>query len=78
VYPDHQRETWTVKPNGEQHRWYFRYAQQPEQVVLIKCFDSMSDCIVRRAPHSAFVDEAHEDDATRESVEVRCFVFYEA
>ena len=75
VYPDHQRETWTVKPNPE-HRWYFKYGQTPEEVMLIKCFDTVTD-VARRTPHSAFADAAHEDKAPRESVEVRAMVFYE-
>jgi len=75
VYPDHQRETWTVK-HSPGHRWYFKYAQRPDEVMLIKCFDTATEG-ARRSPHSAFVDEEHADKVPRESIEVRSFVFYE-
>ncbi|KAI0392976.1 hypothetical protein F5Y17DRAFT_330845 [Xylariaceae sp. FL0594] len=57
---------------GGGHRWYYKHAQKPDEVLLIKCFDSFScipsasittnrRIIARRAPHSAFVDPAYED-----------------
>ncbi|ETN41956.1 uncharacterized protein HMPREF1541_03895 [Cyphellophora europaea CBS 101466] len=68
---------WVVK-KGEGHRWYYMEHMTPEEVVLIKCFDSKMDGRVRRAPHSAFVDERYEGvDEARESCEVRCLVFWE-
>jgi len=75
VYSDHQRETWTVK-HGPAHRWYFKYAQRPDEVMLIKCFDTVTD-VARRSPHSAFVDEEHAGMPPRESIEVRSFVFFD-
>jgi hypothetical protein len=77
IYPDRKGETFAVKPNPA-HRWYFKYAQRPDEVTLIKCFDSVTEPgIARRVPHSAFVDPAEEDKETRESIEVRCLVFYD-
>ncbi len=75
VYSDHERETWTVKPNPA-HRWYFKHAQRPDEVMLIKCFDSVEH-VARRVPHSAFRDPQHDDGEARESVEIRALVFYE-
>ncbi len=75
IHVDHQRETWTVKPNPA-HRWFFKYEQQPDEVMLIKCFDTI-ESVARRAPHSAFADPAHEDEGPRESVEIRAMVFYD-
>ncbi|KAK1776962.1 hypothetical protein QBC45DRAFT_380144 [Copromyces sp. CBS 386.78] len=70
------RESWTVKPNME-HRWYFKYQQQPDEVVLIKCFDSVSSPdMARRAPHCAVEDPDAKEREWRESVEVRCLVFW--
>ncbi len=60
-------------------KWYYVSGMNPEEVILIKCFDSIQDGqTARRAPHSAFVDQktAH-IDVIRESVEVRSLVFYE-
>ena len=51
----------------------------PEEVMLIKCFDSKLDGRARRVPHTAFVNEATagEDFAARESIEVGALVFHE-
>lgn len=75
IYEDHERESWTVKPNPA-HRWYFKYGQQPDEVLLIKCCDSRLD-VARRAPHSAFQNPQHADDAWRQSIEIRTMVFYD-
>ncbi|KAL2127970.1 hypothetical protein VTI74DRAFT_9907 [Chaetomium olivicolor] len=77
IYPDRNGETYVVKPNPA-HRWYFKYAQRPDEVTLIKCYDSVTaPGIARRVPHSAFVDPAEEDKPPRESIEVRTLVFYD-
>ncbi|KAL0475135.1 hypothetical protein QR685DRAFT_549786 [Neurospora intermedia] len=71
-----RRESWTVKPNLED-RWYCKYQQQPDEVVLIKCFDSdSSPGMARRAPHCAVEDPDAREEDWRESVEVRCLVFW--
>ena len=76
VYPDRTEETFTVKPNSD-HRWYFKYAQRPDEVTLFKCFDSLEDGRARRVPHSAFVDPTEEANESRASIETRAFVFYD-
>jgi hypothetical protein len=77
IYPDRKGETYAVKPNPS-HRWYFKYAQRPDEVTLIKCYDSVAAPeVARRVPHSAFVDSAEEDKESRESIEVRTLVFYD-
>lgn len=65
-----------MKPNVN-HRWYFKYAQRPDEPLFIKCFDSVVDGRARRIPHSAFEDPVHEGEAARESIEVRTLVFYD-
>jgi hypothetical protein len=75
IYPNRVGETYSVKPNPN-HRWYFKYAQRPDEVTLIKCYDSLNDGRARRVPHSAFVNPAEEDKYSRESIEVRTLVFY--
>lgn len=63
---------------GPEHKWYYASRMTPEEVLLIKCFDSTKDGeTARRVPHSAFTDPETRDDVTRESIEVRCLVFYE-
>jgi hypothetical protein len=52
------------------------FKQTPEEVLLIKCFDSKTDGRARRVPHSSFVDQEFEDQDKRESIEVRALVFH--
>jgi hypothetical protein len=75
IYPDREGETYAVRP-GPTHKWYFLRKQTPGEVVLIKCFDSKTDGRARRVPHSAFVNEEFENEASRESIEVRALVFH--
>jgi len=75
IYPDRVGETYTVRPNGN-HRWFYLYGQKPEEVTLIKCFDSKTDGRARRVPHTAFVNPATVDKEPRESIEVRALVFH--
>ncbi len=76
IYPHRKGETFVVKPNPA-HRWYFKFAQQPDEVTLIKCYDSLTTPgVARRVPHSSFVDRTQEDKQSRESIEVRTLVFY--
>ncbi|ROV97483.1 hypothetical protein VPNG_08724 [Cytospora leucostoma] len=72
--PNGRSETWTVMPSAS-HRWFFKYKQQPDEVLLFKTFDS-DKSVARRVPHSAFKDEKHDGDAYRESIEVRALVLY--
>lgn len=59
------------------HRWYYKSGLGPEEVILIKCFDSKLDGRARRVPHTAFEIPGTEEKEGRESIEVRCLVFHE-
>lgn len=49
----------------------------PEQVILLKTFDSETDGRARFVGHSAFEDPTSSPDAPmRESVEIRTMVFF--
>ena len=76
IYPDRRGETLTVRSN-EAHKWYYLHGQTPEEVMLIKCFDSKVDGRARRVPHTAFVNPEMADEEARESIEVRALVFHE-
>jgi hypothetical protein len=65
---------WVVRYNAD-HRWYYKSRMEPEDVLLIKCFDS-NEGVARRALHSAFEDRVHAGDVSRQSIEVRCIVLY--
>jgi hypothetical protein len=75
IYPDRVGELYTVKPSAA-HKWYYAYGQRPDEVMLIKCFDSKTDGRAQRVPHSAFVSAETEHREARESIEVRALVFH--
>ncbi|KAH6179710.1 hypothetical protein HBI61_106600 [Parastagonospora nodorum] len=66
---------WVVRYNAD-HHWYYKYRMEPEDVLLIKCFDSNKG-VARRALHSAFEDKVYAGDVSRQSIEVRCIVLYD-
>jgi hypothetical protein len=74
IYPDREGETYSVR-HGEGHKWYYLDGQDTDEVLLIKCFDSIVDGRARRVPHTAVVDEEREGELPRESIEVRALVF---
>ncbi|AEO69905.1 1a92da63-964f-42c1-9ded-d29bf270bd70 [Thermothielavioides terrestris] len=77
-------ETYGVLPN-EAHRFYYVKDMAPDEALFIKCFDSWSQGqpggkkgVSGFTPHTAFVDPATPAGAKpRESIEVRCLVFYD-
>jgi hypothetical protein len=78
VYRDRVGETYGVRFNPE-HRWYYVPDMQPDEALLLKCYDSETDGRARFAPHTAFDDPtAPADKLPRESIELRTLVFHEA
>ncbi|KAK1656705.1 amino acid permease-domain-containing protein [Colletotrichum godetiae] len=76
IYPNRRGETYAVRHNTN-HMWYYKHGLTPDEVILIKCFDSKTDGRARRVPHTAFVDPTASPDAPpRESIEVRALVFH--
>ena len=76
-------ETFGVIPN-DKHKFYFVKDMRPDEAMFIKCFDSRSEInggekgVADCTPHTAFVDPNTPKDAKgRQSIEVRCLVFYE-
>lgn len=84
IYEKRQGETLSVKHNDGQ-KWFYKYHQTPEEVLLIKCFDNRAGVQsdpkykdrAKRVPHSAFEIPGTEDEDARESIEVRALVFHE-
>ncbi|KAF7186557.1 Hydroxylase/desaturase asaB [Pseudocercospora fuligena] len=70
-----QHERWSAAYNPN-HQWYFASDMQPDEALLIKCFDSRKDGTARLAPHAALTI-GEESEPARESVELRCLVFWE-
>lgn len=76
VYQDRIGEIYYVKSNPA-HRWFYVPAMRNEEILLIKCYDSVTDGRARFVPHSAFVDPTTPAGALpRESIELRTLVFY--
>jgi len=80
-------ETYAVQPN-DSHKFYYMKDMTPDEVMMLKCFDSYGEDakgdgqgrkgLAVRTPHTAFVDPQTPKDAPgRQSIEVRCLVFYE-
>ena len=77
-------ETLGVAAN-ERHQFYYAKDMTPNEVMLLKCFDSRGEGLpggwpgeALRTPHTAFVDPDTRADAPgRQSIEVRCLVFYD-
>ncbi len=76
VYPHRTGTTYGVKYNSAHElQWHYLGGQAPEEVALIKCYDSETD-VARLTPHTAFTDTGSPKDAPhRQSIEVRALVF---
>jgi hypothetical protein len=78
VYQNRVGETYAVTYNPE-HRWFYVPEMQPDEALLLKCFDSKTDGGARFLPHTAFDDPtAPADVLPRESIELRTLVFHNA
>jgi hypothetical protein len=78
VYRHRVGETYAVTHNPD-HRWFYVPDMQPDEALLLKCFDSETDGRARFAPHTAFEDPtAPIDKLPRESIELRTLVFHSA
>ncbi|KAL8336854.1 hypothetical protein RB601_008377 [Gaeumannomyces tritici] len=77
-------ETFAVAPS-DAHKFYYVKDMTPDEAMFLKCFDSRSQerpggiqGLAGMTPHTAFVDPATPADAKgRQSIEVRCLVFYD-
>lgn len=75
---EREGEVYGIKYNPD-HKWMYKSAMDPEDFVLLKCFDSIQDgSVATLVPHSGFEDPKTPKDAPfRESIELRALVFYE-
>jgi hypothetical protein len=75
IYRDRVGEIYSVRYDPA-HRWYYVPDMQPDEALLLKCYDSATDGRARFAPHTAFDDPtAPADVLPRESIEMRTLVF---
>jgi hypothetical protein len=76
LYPDRKGETYSITYNPNQRYYYFP-KMQPDEAVLIRCFDSRLRGAARFSAHTGFDDPTSPPDAPpRESLEVRTLVFF--
>jgi hypothetical protein len=77
VFPDRVGEIYHLAHHPSQ-RWYYAPLMTPDEVLLIKGWDSLNDGRARFTPHGAFdLPDTPEDAAPRESIEVRTLVVIE-
>jgi hypothetical protein len=71
VFPDRVGEIYHLAYDPTQ-RWYYAPLMTPDEVLLIKGWDSLEDGRARFTPHSAFdLPDTPADAPPRESIEVR-------
>ena len=71
VFPDRVGEIYHLAYDPTQ-RWYYAPRMTPDEVLLIKGWDSLEDGRARFTPHGAFeLPDTPEHASPRESIEVR-------
>ena len=77
IFPDRVGEIYNLAYDPDQ-QWYWAPEMAPDEVLLIKGWDSLDDGRARFTPHSAFSPPQVRDDAPpRESIEIRTLVIIE-
>lgn len=78
IYRDRKGEIYGLNYNPA-HRWFYVPAMQRDEVLLLKCYDSLRDGRARFMPHTSFQDpNAPADMLPRESIELRTLAFFDA
>ena len=77
-YPDGRiGHTYHVAYNPAQ-RWYYFPRMERDEIILLKCFDSLTDGTARWTAHGSFQPPNPPADAPpRESIEVRTLLFFD-
>jgi hypothetical protein len=75
-YRDREGEIFVMR-HAAAHRWWYFLKMLPENVLLLKTYESETDGRARFLGHSAFDDPHTPPDApTRESIEIRMMAFF--
>jgi hypothetical protein len=75
-YPDRTGEVYRIGFNPA-HRWFYVPTLQPDEILLLKTFDSAKDGRARFMPHTAFDDPAtRPSEARRQSIESRVLALF--
>jgi hypothetical protein len=74
--PRHSGQIQSLRYNPA-HRWFYASAMRPDEVLLLKCYDSHVDGRARFMPHTGFRNPACPDEyVPRESIEARTLVVF--
>lgn len=74
--PRHRGQIYSVRHNPA-HQWFFVSDMRPDEVLLLKCYDSQNDGRARFMPHTGFLNPACPEKFTpRESIEARTLVVF--
>ena len=76
VFPDRVGEIYMLA-HAPTQRWYYAPEMTPDEILLIKGWDSIDDGRARFTPHGAFAFAQTPDAPPRESIEVRALVVIE-
>ena len=75
--PAHTGEIYSIRHNPN-HCWVYLSDMRINEVIFIKCYDSMNDGRARFTPHTAIdLPGLAADIPTRESIEVRTVAFFD-
>lgn len=75
--PRHRGEIYSVR-HAAAHRWLYFSAMGPDDVLLLKGYDSLADGRARFVPHTGFNHpECPRDAIPRESIEARTLVVFD-
>jgi len=78
VYSDRVGETYSLDYNPA-HRWFYAPGVRPDEALLLKCFDTLSDGGARYLPHTSFTDPTTPPDGRpHDSIELRTLVSHPA
>lgn len=77
-YPDGRIGGIYYLVHNPKQRWYYFPRMERDEVVLLKCFDSLTDGTARWTVHGSFDDPNSPTNATpRESIEIRTLLFFD-
>ncbi len=75
--PRHRGQIYSVRHNPA-HQWFFVSEMNPDEVLLLKCYDSRDDGRARFMPHTGFQNPSCPEKFTpRESIEARTLVVFD-
>jgi hypothetical protein len=75
--PRHSGQIYSVRHNPA-HRWFYASDMRPDELLLLKCYDSRTDGRARFMPHTGFRNPACPPGfVPRESIETRTLVVFD-